>query len=172
MQDISIRKIVISEVEELQKIGRQTFRETFEEVNSEEDMLKYEAESLSIEKLTQELENPDSEFYFALKENEILGYLKLNFADAQTEKVEEGYEIERIYVLKAFHGMKVGQILFEKALQIGQEKEMSSVWLGVWEENHRALRFYEKNGFEVFGKHDFVLGEDVQTDLMMKLALK
>ena len=172
MQDIVIRRITISEVEELQKIGRKTFRETFEEVNSEEDMLKYEAESLSIEKLTQELENPDSEFYFAVKEGEILGYLKLNFDDAQTEKVEEGYEIERIYVLKAFHGMKVGQILFEKALQIGQEKEMSSVWLGVWEENHRALRFYEKNGFEVFGKHDFVLGEDVQTDLMMKLALK
>ena len=172
MQDIVIRRITISEVEALQKIGRKTFRETFEEVNSEEDMLKYEAESLSIEKLTQELENPDSEFYFAVKEGEILGYLKLNFDDAQTEKVEEGYEIERIYVLKAFHGMKVGQILFEKALQIGQEKEMSSVWLGVWEENHRALRFYEKNGFEVFGKHDFVLGEDVQTDLMMKLALK
>lgn len=172
MQNFTIRRINISEVEALQNIGRKTFRETFEEVNSEEDMLKYEAENLSLEKLTQELENPNSEFYFAEKEGEILGYLKLNFGDAQTEKLEEGYEIERIYVLKAFHGMKVGQILFEKALQIGKEKEMFSVWLGVWEENHRALRFYEKNGFEVFGKHDFVLGEDVQTDLMMKLALK
>ena len=172
MQNFTIRRIFISDVEALQNIGRKTFRETFEEVNSEEDMLKYEAENLSLEKLTQELENPNSEFYFAEKEGEILGYLKLNFGDAQTEKLEEGYEIERIYVLKAFHGMKVGQILFEKAMQIGKEKEMFSVWLGVWEENHRALRFYEKNGFEVFGKHNFVLGEDVQTDLMMKLALK
>lgn len=172
MQNITLRRIDISDIENLQKIARQTFRETFEDVNSEEDMLKYEAESLSIEKLQQELKSPDSEFYFAEKEGEIWGYLKLNFADAQTEKVKEGYEIERIYVLKAFHGMKVGQILFDKALQIGKEKNMDSVWLGVWEENHRALRFYEKNGFKVFGKHDFVLGEDVQTDLMMKLQLK
>jgi ribosomal protein S18 acetylase RimI-like enzyme len=103
---------------------------------------------------------------------EILGYLKLNFTDAQTEKLEENhFEIERIYVLKAFLGQKIGQILFDKAIEIGREKNLEYVWLGVWEENHRAIRFYGKNGFEIFGKHDFVLGEDVQTDLLMKMKI-
>ena len=169
---MQIRKLDITDLENLQKISITTFRETFEEVNSEEDMQKYLDENLSLERLKNELENLDSEFYFIENENKNLGYLKLNFGNAQTEKVEENYfEIERIYVLKAFLGQKIGQILFDKAIEIGREKNLEYVWLGVWEENHRAIRFYGKNGFEIFGKHDFVLGEDVQTDLLMKMKI-
>ena len=169
---MKIRKINIDDLEALRNLSIQTFKETFEEVNTEEDMQKYLDENLSIEKLKTELENVNSEFYFAENNGEILGYLKLNFKDAQTEKVEENhFEIERIYVLKAFLGQKIGQILFDKAIEIGREKNLEYVWLGVWEENHRAIRFYGKNGFEIFGKHDFVLGEDVQTDLLMKMKI-
>ena len=169
---MKIRKINIDDLETLRYLSIQTFKETFEEVNTEENMQKYLLENLSIEKLKTELENVNSEFYFAENNDEILGYLKLNFKDAQTEKVEENYfEIERIYVLKAFLGQKIGQILFDKAIEIGREKNLEYVWLGVWEENHRAIRFYGKNGFEIFGKHDFVLGEDVQTDLLMKMKI-
>lgn len=169
---MKIRKINIDDLETLRYLSIQTFKETFEEVNTEEDMQKYLDENLSIEKLKTELENVNSEFYFAENNGEILGYLKLNFKDAQTEKVEENhFEIERIYVLKAFLGQKIGQILFNKAIEIGREKNLEYVWLGVWEENHRAIKFYEKNGFKIFGKHDFVLGEDVQTDLLMKMKI-
>ena len=82
---MQIRKLDITDLENLQKISITTFRETFEEVNSEEDMQKYLDENLSIEKLKTELENPNSEFYFAENNDEILGYLKLKFKDAQTE---------------------------------------------------------------------------------------
>jgi ribosomal protein S18 acetylase RimI-like enzyme len=169
---MKIRKINIDDLETLRNLSIQTFKETFEEVNTEEDMQKYLDENLSIEKLKTELENVNSEFYFAENNGEILGYLKLNFKDAQTEKLEENhFEIERIYVLKTFLGQKIGQILFDKAIEIGREKNLEYVWLGVWEENHRAIKFYEKNGFEIFGKHDFVLEEDVQTDLLMKMKI-
>lgn len=169
---MKIRKLNIDDLETLINLSIQTFKETFSEVNTEEDMQKYLDENLSIEKLKSELENPNSEFYFVENNDEILGYLKLNFKAAQTEKLEENhFEIERIYVLKAFLGQKIGQILFDKALEIGKEKKLEYVWLGVWEENHRAIRFYEKNGFEIFGKHDFTLGEDVQTDLLMKMKI-
>ena len=169
---MKIRKINIDDLETLRYLSIQTFKETFEEVNTEEDMQKYLDENLSLERLKSELENLDSEFYFIENENKNLGYLKLNFENAQTEKVEENYfEIERIYVLKAFLGQKIGQILFDKAIEIGREKNLEYVWLGVWEENHRAIKFYKKNGFEIFGKHDFVLGEDVQTDLLMKMKI-
>lgn len=169
---MQIRKLNITDLDNLQKISVTTFKETFEEVNTEEDMQKYLAENLSLERLKSELENPNSEFYFAENENEILGYLKLNFGDTQTENQgNEALEIERIYVLKEFFSLKVGQFLFEKSVEIAKEKSMKFIWLGVWEENKRAIRFYEKNGFEIFGKHDFVLGTDVQTDLLMKLFL-
>lgn len=169
---MQIRKLNLSDIENLQTMSIQTFRETFEELNSEEDMQQYIVENLNAEKLKCEIANPDSEFFFAENESEILGYLKLNFKESQTEKLDEHYfEIERIYVLKAFLGQKIGQFLLNKAIEIGREKKLEYVWLGVWEENHRAIRFYEKNGFSVFGKHDFILGDDVQTDLLMKVKL-
>jgi len=173
MEAVEIKKITVSEIEKLQKIGIQTFLETFAEVNSEENMKQYLKDKFSINKLTSELSNPNSEFYFAIRGNEPLGYLKVNFGDAQTElKDKNGLEIERIYVLKEFHGAKIGQLLYNQALQIAKKHNLNYLWLGVWEENHRALNFYKKNGFVEFDKHLFKLGNDEQTDLLMKLTLK
>lgn len=172
MKTPSIKKIELSEIQKLQKIGRETFYETFAGDNSEENMAAYLDEKFSIDKLTAELTNPDSEFYFAHLDDQILGYLKVNFGKAQTElKDKKALEIERIYVLKEFHGLKVGQILYDKALQIAKNLNLNYIWLGVWEENHRALHFYKKNGFIEFDKHVFKLGDDEQTDLLMKLTL-
>ena len=114
-----------------------------------------------------------SEFYFAQLNDENIGYLKINTGEAQTEKQEKNaLEIERIYVLNEYHGKNVGQILYQKALEIANQNSNDFVWLGVWEENKRAIRFYEKNGFVAFDKHIFNLGNDAQTDIMMKLILK
>jgi len=173
MDAIEIKKVTVTEIEQLQKIGTQTFLETFAEMNSEENMKQYLEDKFSINKLTSELSNPNSEFYFAILNKEPLGYLKVNFAKAQTElKDENGLEIERIYVLKEFHGAKIGQLLYNQALQIAKIHNLNYLWLGVWEENHRALNFYKKNGFIEFDKHIFKLGNDEQTDLLMKLILK
>ena len=91
---------------------------------------------------------------------------------SQTElKHETALEIERIYVIQEYQGKKVGQQLYEKAIQVAKEKKAQYVWLGVWEENHKAIQFYNKNGFEVFDKHVFVLGDEKQTDLMMRLFI-
>jgi ribosomal protein S18 acetylase RimI-like enzyme len=105
-------------------------------------------------------------------DHNVIGYLKLNKGGSQTElKDNDALEIERIYVLKEFHGKKVGQMLFEKAIQIAKEQNAEFVWLGVWEENKRAIQFYTKNGFVEFDQHVFVLGDEPQTDIMMKLQL-
>ncbi len=172
MEKIEIRKVSLSELDELQSISRQTFSETFDDTNTESDMRKYLSENLSINTLTNEMLVPDSEFYFALLENKVIGYLKLNFGKAQTElQDQKALEIERIYVLKEFHGKKVGQILYDFTLQIATRIKADYVWLGVWEKNFRAISFYKKNGFVEFDKHSFILGEDEQTDIMMKLKI-
>lgn len=173
MKNIDIRKVTLNDIDQLQQIGKQTFSETFSGDNSEEDMNKYLEEHFSIEKLTAELNNNDSEFYFAVLDTAIIGYLKLNFGASQTElKDSKALEIERIYVPKEYHGQSVGQVLYEKAIRVAKHKNVDYVWLGVWEENHRALSFYKKNGFTEFDKHIFRLGNDEQTDIMMKLQLK
>ena len=86
MNALKITKATIDDVLTLQTIGRQTFSETFADVNSEENMKKYLDESFATAKLSAELSNPSSYFYLALLDEKVVGYLKLNTADAQTEK--------------------------------------------------------------------------------------
>ncbi len=165
MKRTKVRKVEAGEVKMLQLISRKTFYEAF----SEENISKYLQEEFSLKKLTEQLATPSSEFYFATSEENIIGYVKLNFGDSQTAiKDASGVEIERIYVLKEYQGRKVGQLLFEKAMSVAAERHADYIWLGVWEKNFRAIGFYERNGFTVFDKHVFMLGDDAQTDLMMK----
>jgi len=172
MESIIIVPVTLNDVEKLQAISRITFSQTFMEYNTAEDMEAYLNKSFSIPQLSSEIANADAAFYFAQDGDRIIGYLKVNTGAAQTEKMDlAAFEIERIYVDQAYLGKKIGQLLFEKAIELAKAKNKSYVWLGVWEENHRALAFYKKNGFMPFDKHIFKLGNDEQTDIMMKLEL-
>jgi len=173
MNNISIKKVTSEDIKLLQQIGKQTFHETFAEMNTAEDMNRYLTDRFSLERLAAELQDENSEFYFANDNNIPIGYLKINKGVAQTEiKDNNAVEIERIYVLKEYHGKSVGQQLYNKAIEYAKELDANYIWLGVWEENPRAINFYEKNGFKEFGRHIFKLGNDEQTDIMMKLELK
>jgi len=172
MEHIIIKKTTIDELEQLQSISVQTFSEAFAAGNTAENLNKYLDEAFSIQKLRTELDNPGSEFYFAMLQGKPVGYLKLNFGRAQTEHLDlNALEIERIYVLQEFLGQKLGQLLYGQALQCAVQRNAAYIWLGVWEENPRAIRFYKKNGFVPFDKHLFKVGDDLQTDIMMKREL-
>ncbi|TRX36955.1 GNAT family N-acetyltransferase [Flavobacterium sp. ZT3R18] len=172
MTMIEIKKATLSDLVTIQNISKQSFTETFAAINTPENMKKYLQESFNTAQLTAEINNPDSPFYIAFWNTEPVGYLKLNLGDAQTEMVEDTtLEIQRIYVLQAFHGKKIGQLLLDEAIKIAQQIPVNYIWLGVWEENNRALQFYTKNGFITFDKHLFLLGDDQQTDLLMKLKI-
>ncbi|PJJ48113.1 GNAT family N-acetyltransferase [Hymenobacter chitinivorans] len=169
MSPITIRPATVQDLAQLQQIGRQTFSETFAATNSAANMRTYLEEGFATEKLTAELQNPDSQFYFAELNNDVIGYLKVNTGAAQTEpQAADALEIERIYVRQAYHGQKVGQLLYEQALRLADQARARYVWLGVWEENPRAIRFYQKNGFVEFGRHVFTLGDEAQTDILMQ----
>lgn len=172
MDPITITEAGTEDLNTVQQIGSETFFETFAEANTEADMKKYLSENFSDAKMRSELSNPDSQFFIAWHDHSPVGYMKLNSRDAQTElKDPASLEIERIYVKRAYHGKKVGQLLYEKALEMAQLGQKSYLWLGVWEQNPKAIRFYEKNGFMAFDKHIFRFGEDEQTDVMMKKIL-
>src|SRR5947209_1017198 len=102
MENIDIKKVTLNHIEQLQKISKETFYETFSAGNTEENMKKYLEEGFSLEKLTAELNDINSEFYFAVLHDQVIGYLKLNVGQSQTElKDDKALEIERIYVLQA-----------------------------------------------------------------------
>jgi ribosomal protein S18 acetylase RimI-like enzyme len=172
MSDIKIEMASIKDIDALQKIGEFTFIETYSSHNSKENMRSYLESNFSTENLKSELTSNNSEFYFAKQEEEIIGYLKINFGLPKT-KIKNGntLEIERIYVTNKHQGKKIGQLLFKKAIEISKQKKFDFVWLGVWEENLKAMQFYKKNGFIEFDEHIFMLGDEIQTDIIMKLEL-
>ncbi|MDQ1162137.1 ribosomal protein S18 acetylase RimI-like enzyme [Chryseobacterium sp. SORGH_AS 447] len=172
MTSIHIREASADDLKTIQALGKQTFYETFAPHNSEEQIQQYLKESFAEDKLTKELNNPHSQFFIAWEGENPVGYLKLNSGKAQTELQDDAsLEIERIYVKSSYQGKKVGQLLYTKAWETAVEQKKKYLWLGVWEQNLRAVAFYKKNGFEEFDKHIFRMGSEEQTDLMMRKIL-
>jgi len=172
MSQLIIQKANPVFLKDLQKIARQTFKETYTDGNTAENMERYLEENLSLAQLAKEIEDVNSEFYFALLDSEVVGYLKVNHTAAQKDpQEEETLEIERIYVSLSQQGQGIGQALLAKAIEIAKVNKVSYLWLGVWEHNPKAFQFYQKHGFEVFGTHVFVLGDEEQIDFLMKLKL-
>ncbi|MDN5289371.1 MAG: paiA 2 [Mucilaginibacter sp.] len=169
---ITIQQATITDADTLLTLSRETFFHFFAHLNDPANMEAYASKAFTPQKTQAELSNPNSSFYFAMLDGQITGYMKINFGPAQTELQDnQALEVERIYVLAEYHGKKIGHQLLDFALQTAKDQELKYVWLGVWEHNLKAIGFYEKHGFKVFGSHDFMLGSDQQTDLLMKREL-
>lgn len=169
---IQLVKCSDADAEMLATFGRRTFYEAFAAHNTARNMEQYLDHAFSVEKINTELENPNTAFFFALLEEAPIGYMKLNFWEAQNDYTDDNsLEVERIYVEKSYWGRGIAQQLMERAISIAKSMRMDYLWLGVWEKNPRAIRFYEKEGFIASGAHPFMLGEDLQTDIIMKLTL-
>jgi len=172
LHNITIRKVSLADLDVLLAISKQTFFDAFEAQNNPEDFKLYTDAAFTRDKLSQELSDPNSEFYFAVDHDIIVGYIKLNFNDAQAEFQEpDAMEVSRIYVSAAYQGKQIGKILLDHAVAIAHRQKLKYLWLGVWESNVNAIRFYERNGFAKFSTHYFMLGNDRQTDIIMKKVL-
>jgi ribosomal protein S18 acetylase RimI-like enzyme len=154
------------------RISIKTFNEAFASKNTEESMHGYMKDAFNHQQLEIELNNPDSSFYFAYSENELIGFFKMNYGTAQVESFQEKtVELGRLYVLKEYQNKKFGEQMLQKAIELGKEAEAVYIWLGVWERNPEAIRFYERHEFKHFGQHPFFMGTEEQTDLLYRLYL-
>jgi len=166
---ITIKYAIADDAEKIALLSRKTFYDTFAEFNTKEDIDKFMSESFGMEALIKETSAPENIFLAAFIEDELVGYAKLTASAIPPELGDmAAIEIGRIYADQKTIGKGVGKALMEKCIALAMEKNKQCVWLGVWEHNQRAISFYTKFGFEKFGEHDFVLGNDVQTDWLMK----
>lgn len=152
----------------LSKLSRKTFIDAFEKQNNPTDFQEYIKNAFSLSTLNDELSNLDSHFFFVYENQKLIGYFKLNEFNAQSElKEKEGIELQRIYVINEYQGRNLGAQILLKIMEIANQKKKKYIWLGVWERNLDAIRFYKKYGFIKFDTHPYYIGSDKQTDWLM-----
>jgi len=169
--EIKIRQAVPEDAELLTDLAYTTFWDAFHDhpKNAPHDLEAYMQEAFSVEHIRSELEDAESVFLVAEMDGELAGYAKLIFESTEPDIIAEWpVELSRLYSHQKFLGRGVGQALMDACFARAKETGRDVIWLGVWEYNPRAQRFYEKNGFRLVGKHTFLLGSDPQTDLLMQ----
>lgn len=173
MKQIAIRKMNQTDLALLQEISIETFSDTFRDDNTAKDLQDYIDRAYNEAQLQKELDCQASFFFLVTVEEQPAGYLKLNVEEAQSEAMgTQALEIERIYVRRAFKRMGIGTSLLALAQAEAKRLGKQSIWLGVWEDNQKALAFYHENGFRYHSQHSFFVGDDEQTDLILIKTLE
>lgn len=171
---INYRLIPATELylDQLVEIGKETFYDTFAESNTNEDMALYLEKHFTKDQIRLELYDANNSFILLMDDQKLAGYAKVREGcNHEGVNSDDTIEIERLYIVREHQGKGGGAILMRGCLDLAKEKGFKWVCLGVWEHNPRAIAFYKKWGFEAFGEHQFVLGTDPQTDLLMKKKL-
>lgn len=162
-----------ADLEALRTLSITTYEQTFAAVNTEENMRAYLEDAFATDKLLRELHDANSEFVLLEDDGRPAGYLKINEEPSQTEINDKtSLEIQRIYVDSEARGKGLGTRLMQYAIDTAKERGKRYVWLGVWEHNDKAIRFYTRNGFYRIGEHIFPMGDDKQTDYLMRKDLQ
>lgn len=170
---VNIRLVKETDLFALQTIAKQTFFETFVSDETASDIRQYLNDNFSFEQLSSELQHAESQFYFAEIAHEIVGYLKINVEQRQSDtSTVELLEIERIYVLSDYQRTGIGQLFLNQAFAIAKQHGASHIDLDVWQGNHSAIGFYHKNGFTIFGQREFQVGQYLSINVLMRLVLE
>lgn len=174
MTAIQIRQASPEDAKLLTELAYTTFWDAFAHhpKNAPDDLAYYMRQAFNLDQISDELADPKSIFLIAEIEGEPAGYAKLIFESSEPDVIAEWpVELSRLYSHQKFLGQGVGQALMDACFDRAKDADRDVMWLGVWEYNPRAQRFYEKNGFRLVGKHTFLLGSDPQTDLLMQKEL-
>lgn len=172
MPILIIKEATRKDAELIADMSRQTFYDTFAADNREEDMDQFLDEVFTKKELIKEVGAKNNIFLLAYVDEQPAGYVRMReFNNPPSLGDVVAMEIARIYVVKEFIGTGVGAALMQRCIDISKELQKELIWLGVWERNYRAITFYQKWGFEKFDETEFILGNDVQTDWLMKKKL-
>ena len=151
-----ISKVNLADIEYLSPISKTTFVQSHGTSASEKDISIYIRYAYSDKKLESELKDPNSFFHFIHFQNELAGYSKISI-NSDYNKINDTplAKLDRIYIDEKFLDKKLGQVLFDFNLEIARQNNQQGIWLYTWVENHRAIKFYKKNGFEIIDEKDF-----------------
>ena len=169
---ITIREATKADAALIADMSRQTFYDSFAAVNTGENLNKFFNEQFTRESLMQEVGAEKNIFLLAYDNYIPVGYVRMRENNNPPALgTDRAIEIARIYAINSHIGKGIGTMLMQRCIDIALERNYYTLWLGVWEYNQRAIDFYTRWGFKKFSDHDFILGDDVQKDWLMKKQL-
>src|SRR5579875_463310 len=170
--EFTIRYATVRDAALIADLSRQTFYDTFAPYNLKSDMDKFLSVQFTRGRLMLEVGARGNIFLLVYHGQEVAGYVKLR-EDRQPKALGNipALEIARRYAATNYIGKGAGKLMMQTSIDIAGEKGKKAVWLGVWEKNLRAIGFYQQWGFVKFGEQDFLLGNDLQCDWLMKKEL-
>lgn len=179
---MTIKKVTENELPTLIALARETFIAAFAEQNNPDDFAAYIASAFTFAAFKKEWDTEGSVFYLAYNTDELIGYFKLNhnkiphdainvIPEFELIKSNKMTELERIYLTDNTHGKGFATLMMNEIVQLSKAENSAFIWLGVWENNLKAIKFYQKTGFSKFGEHLFIIGDDPQTDWLMSYEL-
>ena len=174
MSDICIRQATTDDAKVLTDLAYTTFWDAFAHhpKNAPDDLNYYMRQAFNVDQITAELSDDKNIFLICEIDDEAAGYSKIVIDSIEPGiTADRPVELSRLYSHQKHLGQGVGQSLMDACFERARAEDRDVMWLGVWEYNPRAQRFYEKNGFRVVGSHVFQLGKDSQTDLLMQKDL-
>lgn len=165
---LTIRHAIPADAAALARLAEETFRRTFAADNTLEDMDAHCASAYGIETQRAEIEDGAIDtLVVAAADAELIAYAQLRPGVPPNVTIPAPIELWRFYVAESHHGRGLAHRLMTEVIDQARQRGAGTVWLGVWERNVRAQKFYQKCGFIEIGSHTFVLGQDRQTDLVM-----
>ena len=168
---MTIRQATVEDAKLLTDLAYTTFWDAFAHhpKNAPDDLNHYMRQAFNVEQIAAELVDEKNIFLIAEIGDEAAGYSKIILDNIEPGiTAERPVELSRLYSHQKHLGKGIGQTLMDACFERARDEDRDVMWLGVWEYNPRAQRFYEKNGFRVVGSHVFQLGKDPQTDLLMQ----
>jgi ribosomal protein S18 acetylase RimI-like enzyme len=169
---IKIRNAKIEEVAAVRELAIEVYNDTFAEFNTQENLDAFFKDAYNLETFKTEFSELGSALYVALDELKIIGFLRMRKNHEVDKHLGKNHvELHRLYIHRDYHGGTVSKMFMEEALAFAKKGKFEWIWLGVWEKNFRAQKFYSKWGFERFGEHIFQMGDDPQTDWLLKKKL-
>lgn len=169
--NFNIRAATFNDAAALAAIGATTFYHTFRPYNTEDDMQGYLLKSYSLKLIEANLRDSKIHYFLCEEEDLCVGYIKLLEGTTYEGIDEHAIELEKIYVMHSHFGTNAGKMLMQKAIDFALERGFTALFLGVWQENKRAVSFYLKNGFNTVTTRQFKLGEKICDDFIMMKKL-
>ncbi|MHB1311726.1 MAG: GNAT family N-acetyltransferase [Gemmatimonadaceae bacterium] len=151
---------------------RLTFQATYGPQQEPESLARHVAERLNDDRLQDELHDASRTLLLLESGTSLAGFALLRAWEAPPEVgAANAVEVERFYVGQAWHGRGLAAPLMTAALDVARAAGHDAAWLSVWERNPRAIRFYEKQGFAIVGRHVYYFDGQPEDDHLMVRAL-